>query len=88
MPGIVLLPVLLILLALPAAAQAQNVGMWCNPVLGCVQVTCEMVRMYQGLATPAQIDAATPQQRAAAMSCLGLPVEFKAPRGKRKAKKK
>lgn len=79
--------VVMVLVAIISPAQAQVLGTWCNPVLGCIQVTCEMARTYGHLVTQAQIDAATPQQRAAARACLGLPAEFKSPRGKRAMRK-
>lgn len=72
------LVITLLLFIMAAPAVAQGLGTWCNPVFGCIQVTCDLVRWGAATMPQSQVDAykaqATPAQLAAGQRCLGLPV--------------
>lgn len=67
--------ILLLLVIMTVPAMAQGLGTWCDPVFGCMQVTCDLVRWGAATMPQSQLDAykaqATPAQRAAGQKCLG-----------------
>lgn len=63
------------LLLLVSPATAQHLGNWCLPELGCIPITCQLVKAAAASASQEQRNSfmarATPAQRAAGQRCLG-----------------